>query len=91
MPGWGMRIKRGGVEEINQFTNMGRIVRRIQTGGNNGSVTDDGFLTGTLDFQCVVLGEMFFAPPNVTQSGNVVSWSYSGGSGADCVIVVWVS
>jgi hypothetical protein len=90
---WGMRIKRDGVTEMDPFTNMGRIIGRVNTGGTNGSVADDGLLTGSPEWQVVSLNGAPLATPTISVSGNVLSWTYpTGGLGGNTpvIIVYWV-
>lgn len=76
-----MRVKRSGVEEMSLTTNMGRLIRRVNTGGSNGSITDDGLLTGVPDWVVVPFGDTglnsgFLTTPTISVSGNVLSWVY---------------
>lgn len=92
MSGWGMRVTRGGVVERDPFTNMGRIIGRVNTNGANGSVTDDGLLTGTPEWQVVLLStpSAAAAAPTISVSGNTLSWEYPSGASWPAVIVYWV-
>jgi len=87
-----MRVKRNGVVEQEPLTNMGRIIGRVDTAGVNGSVNDDGLLTGTPEWQVV----FFNAPPlaaimpTISVSGSTLSWEYPAGSTSQAIIVYWV-
>ncbi|WP_313437307.1 hypothetical protein [Novosphingobium sp.] len=93
---WGMRIKRNGAEEMNPFTNMGRIIGQVSTNGVNGSVTDAGFATGVVEWALTtleppsVLGSTGYAP-EVSISGTTLSWNYKFGSSTfNTIITYWV-
>lgn len=79
---WGLRVKRGGVVEMDNLTNMGRFVGRVNTAGADGSVTDDGLLTGTPEWQVIAYQSSSpsipspYATPTISVSGNTLSWSY---------------
>lgn len=93
MPGWGMRVIRAGQVEMDNLTNMGRIILRVPTGGVNGSVTHDGLLTGFVEWQVVIVGVPLgggITGPSVSVSGNTLSWVHAGGVQPNCIIIVWV-
>ncbi|KMS59970.1 hypothetical protein V474_07660 [Novosphingobium barchaimii LL02] len=89
-----MRVKRNGVTEIDPFTNMGRIIGRVSTNGANGSVTDDGLLSGAVEWQITIINvppSSGFAAPSVSVSGNVLTWTYqTAGTWIPCIITYWV-
>ncbi|KAK0360371.1 hypothetical protein LTR94_027554, partial [Friedmanniomyces endolithicus] len=58
---------------------MGRIIGRVNTNGANGSVTDDGLLTGTPEWQVVLLNtpSAASAAPTITGGLDLVRGTYS--------------
>jgi len=89
---WGLRVTRNGAVEQDPFTNMGRIIGRVSTNGANGSVSNDGLLTGTPEWQVVLLSTPSNATtvPRITVSGNTLSWEYPVGSSSQAIIIFWV-
>ena len=88
-----MRLKRNGVVEQDLLTDMGRVMGRVQTGGNDGSINVPGLLLGYPIFPAVSLGAPTQRVPNVSVSGQTLSWSYPAAQAgtthgkADCIIL----
>lgn len=93
---WGMRIKRNGAEEMNPFTNMGRIIGQVSTNGVSGYIDDEGLSTGTVEWAltCLAIPNAFGntgMAPQVSVSGTRLSWNYQFGSSTiNTIITYWV-
>lgn len=92
-----MRVKRSGTVEQDITTAMGRILGRVSISAN-GSLTDDGLLTGTPGYQVVMISAVGAntMPPTVTFSGNQMTWTFPATSGGQsgvisCVLIYYVS
>lgn len=97
MSGWGLRTKLGGaVHYDSMVTDLGRNIATIETGGVDGSWSNAELLTGSVDYQLLAVGNGAFQMPQVSVSGNTISWSYPGGTGVtpvarvNCYIRVWL-
>jgi len=93
--GWGLRIRRPGLSEFNSATIVGRILGRI-TVSDDGSLSNSAFASG--EPRAMVSGgvSQFNAtpPPEVTFSGNTMSWTYPtpapGTERPTVTIIYWV-
>jgi hypothetical protein len=65
---------------IDTSTRMGRVLGQISTGTADGSVTSAGFATGAPFYAIVPKSGSPAAinTPNITITGNTMSWSFSG-------------
>lgn len=77
-----------GAVEVDQLTNMGRIMGTVETGGVNGSLAVPGFATGIPWAFPTLLGVVSFSAnvPEVVTSPTGLSWTYQSGSGSNAII-----
>lgn len=81
----GMRVwDASGNLQQDTSTNMGRILGKVNTSGGSGSITTDGFLSGSVWVS--VSNRQFALFPNATLSysitGNTLYWSINKGAPA---------